>query len=306
MNIDVLCIGHTAYDVSLFLDEYPQENSKHETHEANESGGGPAANAAFLLSSWGLRCAFAGVVGADAYGQRIHEEFIKAGTDVSLLERRSGHATPLSMILINRQNGSRTLVNRKVKTAPLQLPETLLHGPAPRLLMLDGHELEASLQALKAFPEAIAILDAGSWREGTAELTGRVRYLAASERFAKQATGFTSLHDEASRRDCLQQLRGRFPGTPSTIVTLGEHGLIYDAGEGFHHLPAFPVRAVDTTAAGDIFHGALAYAIGKSIPLHEGLRLASMAAALSVQKPGGRASTPTLQQVHEALAEAAS
>lgn len=303
MSFDVLCIGHAAYDVSLFVDEYPQENSKHEIPESSESGGGPAANAAFLLSSWGQGCAFAGVVGADAYGQHISDEFLAVGTDVALMELRAGHVTPLSMILINRQNGSRTLVNRKLKTPPLRLPENILQGPPPRLLMLDGHELEASLQAIRSFPDAITILDAGSWREGTATLAGQVHYLAASERFAKQATGVTSLRDEDSRSACMRQLRERFPLTPVIIVTMGEHGLIYDEGQGMQHMPAFPVQAVDTTAAGDIFHGALAYAVGEDMPLREGLRFASMAAALSVQKPGGRASIPSLAQVRAAMTE---
>src|SRR5580698_6735060 len=110
MSIDVLCIGHAAYDVSMFVDEFPLENSKRETHTLLEAGGGPAANAAYLLSLWGSSCAFAGLVGDDDYGRRIRKEFEAAGTDVSLLELRSGYQTPLSFILVNRQNGSRTIV----------------------------------------------------------------------------------------------------------------------------------------------------------------------------------------------------
>ena len=76
MQADVLCIGHAAYDVSLFVDGYPQENSKCETDELLEACGGPAANAAYLLSSWGMTCGFAGLVGDDVYGRRIRDELI--------------------------------------------------------------------------------------------------------------------------------------------------------------------------------------------------------------------------------------
>ncbi len=300
MSLDVLCVGHAACDLSLFVDQYPLENSKCETHKSLEACGGPAANAAWLLSSWGLRCGFAGLVGEDVYGQRIRDEFIAAGTDVSLLHLRHGHATPLSMILIHRQNGSRTIINRKLKGAALSLDAASLHPLSPRVLLFDGHELEASLTALQAFPEAISILDAGSWREGTAALAGKVNYLAASERFALQATGMTSLQNETNRRQCLAQLRDQF-GT-QTIITLGERGLIFDAGDGYNELPAYPANAVDTTAAGDIFHGAFAFAMARQMPLIEALRFSSMTASLSVRQAGGRSSIPILTQVQEALA----
>ena len=302
MPADVLCIGHAAYDLSVFVDGYPTENSKCETHELLEACGGPAANAAYLLSSWGIRSAFAGLVGDDVYGRRIRDEFNAIGTDVSLLELRPGHATPLSMILINRLNGSRTIVNRKLKGATLKLQPGQLAGLSPAVLLFDGHELEASLMALEAFPAAISILDAGSWREGTEVLAGKVQYLAASERFALQATGLADLRSDESRHECIRQLRDQF--ATNTIVTLGEKGLIVDDGCGFRPLPAFPALAVDSTAAGDIFHGALAFGIAQSLPLWESLRLASMAASLSVRMPGGRASIPSLQRVTETLARA--
>ena len=74
-----------------------------------------------------------------------------------------------------------------------------------------------------------------------------------------------------------------------------------DDGSGFRHMPAFPALCVDTTGAGDIFHGAFAFAITRAMPFWESLRFASMAASLSVRVPGGRNSIPTLSQVEEAL-----
>jgi sugar/nucleoside kinase (ribokinase family) len=300
MSPEVLCIGHAAYDLGVVVQIFPQENSKCETRELLESGGGPAANAAYLLSSWGLRTGIATVVGDDVFGQRIHDEFECVGTNVSLLEMRPQHATPVSVILINQENGSRTIVNRKLETSPLHLDKAALARMSPRVLLFDGHELEASLEAMQAFPTALTILDAGSWRKGTAHLAGTVQYLATSERFAAQATGISSLARPEEQEKCLRVLRDRFATT--TIVTLGERGLIVDDGSGFRHLPAFPARTVDTTAAGDIFHGALAFALAKSLPLWESLRFASMTASLSVRVPGGRTSIPPLAQVKEALA----
>lgn len=294
--IDVLCIGHAAYDLSMFVDEFPRENSKCETREMLETCGGPAANAAYLLSKWGARCAFGGLVGDDGFGRQIRDDFVSAGTDVSLLELRSGHATPLSTILINKKNGSRTIVNRKLP-APFACDTRAF---MPTVLYFDGHELDASLSALAAHPAAISILDAGSWREGTATLAGKVHYLAASERFALQATGLSELESHSARRECARQLRARYGTT--VVVTLGEAGLFYDEGQGYQHLPAFPAQAVDTTAAGDIFHGAFAFGILRKLPLLDSLRLGTMAAALSVEARGGRTSIPNLERVQRALA----
>lgn len=299
MPIDVLCVGHAAYDISLFVDQYPQENSKCEAEVLLEDCGGPASNAAYLLSKWNVASAFAGLVGDDLYGQRIADAFRLVGTDISMLQLRPGHVTPLSVILVNKRNGSRTIINRTRKDASFQMDFRDWGDNSPRVLLFDGHALEASLSALDAFPDAVSILDAGSWREGTATLAGKVDYLAASERFALQATGLRDLDTSEHRRHGLSVLRDRFDTT--VIVTLGENGLIADDGGGFVHLPAFPAETVDSTAAGDIFHGALAFAVYESVPLQECLRFASTAAALSVQVCGGRASIPTLDRVRQAM-----
>ena len=302
MSVDALCIGQAAYDVSWFVDGFPVENSKREAHALLQSGGGPAANAACLLSTWGMKCAFAGLIGADDYGQRVREEFEAADTDISLLESEPGSKTPLSFILVNQQTGSRTIVNRKAQSHALRLDLERARAMAPRLLVFDGHELPASLAALEAFPDAVSVLDAGSWREGTARLAGVVDYLVTSEPFALSAAECADLRSEDSQRACVRTLRERF-GT-RVVVTLGEHGLVADEGSGFRHVPAFPANAVDTTAAGDIFHGALVFAIGAKMAFEESLRFAAMAASLSVQVAGGRPSIPTLDCVKEALRNA--
>jgi len=297
MAFDFLCVGHASYDLSLCVAGFPLENSKSETGQMLESGGGPAANAAYLLALWGARCAFAGLIGNDHYGCRIAAEFELVGVDCSLLELRTNHAAPVSFIVVNPKNGSRIIINRKIPGAFLQLDPDVLRRHATRVLLFDGHEPQASLAAKRAFPNAISILDAGSLCEGTALIAGEVDYLAASEPFALQVAGLANLADEQNRRACIEQLRQRYRNT--VIVTLGEQGLIADAGKGYFHMPAFPASTIDTTAAGDIFHGSFAYGIGQGMELKESWQFGSMAASLSVRVTGGRKSIPTL--VQEAL-----
>jgi len=299
---EVLCIGNASYDISVFVSGFPLEDSKTETRELLEAGGGPAANAAYLLSSWGVSCAFAGLLGNDRYAMRILEEFRAVGTDVSLVQVRRNHVTPLSVILVNIRNGTRTLVNRKCDSAKLKLRKASLQRRRPILLFFDGHELEASLAALRAFPKAVSILDAGSWREGTAVLAPKVNYLVASEKFALQTSKLARLQSQRERRLCMKRLRERFGHT--TVVTLGARGLMADEGGGYLEMSAFRAKPVDTTAAGDVFHGAFAYGVTRQMSFLETLRLASIAASISVQKKGGRPSIPTLAGVKTALAHA--
>jgi sulfofructose kinase len=297
MSVDVLCIGHACWDISFIVDEFPAENSKIQTDLLLESGGGPAANAAWLLASWGVSTALAAVVGDDDYARRAAAELQQAGVDCRFLEQRHRHVTPVSAIFSSRLNGSRTICNRKRATAALGLNRQALAAIQPRLLLFDGHELNASLDAMKMFPAAITVLDAGSLREGTEVLSRRVDHLICSERFASQVTGE---RDVPGRwQDCLKQVRAL--NGKVAAVTLGSNGVAFDDGSEQALLPGLPVKPVDTNAAGDVFHGAFAYALEKQMGLRASLRLANVAAGLSVQKMGGRLSIPSLELVNKEL-----
>lgn len=298
--VDIICIGHAAYDINFQLPSFPKEDLKLEIFKTIEEGGGPAANAAFLLSKWGVQCAFAGLIGNDLYGNQIKTEFEQVGTDLSLLEVSPEYQTPLSVVLVNKETGSRTIINRKANDGFLSFSLDIAHHMNPAILMFDGHEPQASLAAIQLFPKALTILDAGSLRPGTEILAREVEYLVCSKRFALSLTGIPDLKRKANQQDCLYKI-GKLNKNRCCVVTLGEDGLIWGNQEEFFYLPAFPARAVDTTAAGDIFHGAFAYGIltKKSIP--DALKFAAMAASLSVSRLGGRRSIPSINEVNRAL-----
>ncbi len=300
MPVDVLCIGHACYDVTMYLSEYPAENSKAETYDSLECGGGPAANAACLLAIYGVRTAFAGLVGDDLYGHAIHGELRKAGVNTSLLEMRADHPTPLSVLLVNNDNASRTIINRKAESAPYHPDPNRLANLEPEFLLFDGHELEASLDALEAFPNATTVLDAGSLRPGTETLAPKVDYLLASERFACQVAGIPSIRNENEQAVALNALRRL--NKACVVITLGERGLVYEAGEQMGVLPAYKVNTVDTAGAGDVFHGAFVCGLVSDLELTDCLRLASAAAALSVTSRGARTSIPAIEQLQEFVA----
>jgi len=293
--IDVLCIGHACVDMNVLVPFFPRENGKQEISHLQESGGGPAANAAYLLSAWGVPTAFAGLVGDDDRGKRVAEEFGQVGTDLSLLERRNRYETPFSIVMVNEQNGSRTIINRKHERSFLSAEWIDQASLSPRVILFDGHEPEASLRAIERFPYAKTVLDAGSLRKGTRLLAEKVDYLVSSERFALAVTGLTDLRDEAAQDQCLASLRKIAPG--QIVVTMGERGLIFDHHGRTDRMPAYKVPVIDTTAAGDIFHGAFVYGLLNRMSIVDILKLASATAALSVSREGGRPSIPTREEV---------
>lgn len=296
MAASVLCVGHACWDLSFYADEYPAENSKLETDLLLESGGGPAANAAWLLARWGVPTALGALMGEDGFGARALAELQEAGVNCELVELRAGHVTPVSSILINRANGSRTICNRK-RAGQWGLPMRAPAGADPAFLLFDGHEPAASLEALRAFPSAISVLDAGSLREGTRLLAPRVNYLIGSQRFAAQVLGASFRLGAPLEAAC--RLRAVYG--VAAAVTLGEKGVSFDDGREAGWIPALPVAPQDTTAAGDIFHGAFVYGLRKEMGFEAALRLGNTAAGLSVQRRGGRRSTPELSEVLEAM-----
>jgi sulfofructose kinase len=293
--MDVLCIGHAAYDVILPLAHFPVEDRKYALPHKRECGGGPAANAAFLLAKWGSASMFMGQLGDDVYGRTVIKELEEAGVDLSLLQINPSCPTPYSTILVNTRSGSRTILNVRQPPQPLKSIARLNAEQSPRVLLMDGHEPEASLKALELFPHAVSILDAGSVKEGTLRLASQVDYLIASESFALEHCQIHSLNSDTVASFCLQKLQQL--GKGQIVITMGGQGLLYWTEGKTKSLSAYPVNALDTTGAGDVFHGAFAYGVLHGYSLLDNLRFSSAAAALSVQSLGGRISIPELDQV---------
>ena len=117
----VLCCGHSSYDITLLLDEFPKENKKIRLDkEVIECGGGSASNASVLLSLWGLDTYIASCVGNDYYGSKIKDEYKKANVNTKYLETNDCKTT-VSYILTNTSSGTRTILTSKDKNLNMNL-----------------------------------------------------------------------------------------------------------------------------------------------------------------------------------------
>lgn len=281
-TIDVFCIGHASYDLVFSVPKHPGEDEKTVADRLLGCGGGPAANAAITVAKLGFSAAFAGYLGLDLYGETHFRELVDAGINTDWIVR--GEApTPLSAVLV-KPDGKRALVNYKGNTQAL--PENTLdfRDAAVKAALFDGHEPYIALDFLRQRrdQQLATVLDAGSLHDGTRALLDQVTYLVASEKFALQYAG-----DEQAALSSLAEQ------APVVVITLGERGLIWRRGQETGTLSAPPVACVDSTGAGDAFHGAFAAAVASGMPWLETLRYASAAGALSCTQMGARPSLPS-------------
>lgn len=291
IDVDVLCIGHASYDLVFSVDHHPGPDEKIFATGFIDCGGGPAANAAVMAANLGLKAAFAGYLGADFYGDKHLQELIDHRVDTGLVVRGAA-STPISTVIV-KPDGKRALINYKIGTKPLPGDALNFNAVHPKVVLFDGHEPHVSVTYCREVntKRIPTVLDAGSLHEGTQALMNRVDYLICSEKFALQVAGSVEL--------ALNRLAEI---APNVVITLSEKGLYWRRGAEQGFMAAFKVDDVDSTGAGDAFHGAFAAAIAQQLDWQETLRYASAAGALCCTKMGARPGLPTREEHSRLLA----
>ena len=289
----VVCVGHSTYDTTLPMDNYPEENVKYRIKDHIECGGGPASNGAYLIAKWGMDTTIASIVGDDFYGQKVVEDFEKIGADTTYLEVRKGHMTSSSFIIANQSNGSRTIITSKKD--PIRKLSQDVNVKAD-VILIDGEHPETAHEVLDKNPDAISVLDAGRLNDDTRALGKKVTYLVCSKDFAEN---FTDQKIENTNIDQLIQIHTKLVEYFNTnvIITLEATGSFTKLDDKYQIIPSIKVKAIDSTGAGDIFHGAFTYFIANKYPLYDAIRLASITGGISVTRVGSRFSIPDLEEV---------
>ena len=148
----VLCVGQSAFDITLPMDHYPVENQKERVPFKVECGGGSSSNCAYLLADWGLDTSFAGIVGNDHYGKIIIDDYIKKGVDLKYLEVSNEYFTTCSYIITNTSKGSRTILTNRDKDIHMK-PREFKENEFD-FILLDGYEKNIALEAAYFTPQA--------------------------------------------------------------------------------------------------------------------------------------------------------
>jgi len=293
---DVVGIGLNSVDFLSVVPEFPTPNSKMEMLRFSKQGGGQVATAMVALSRWGVKTKYIGKVGEDELGQFSLHSIHQEGVDVSSVTIEPNATNQFAMIIVEGPSGERTIIwNRDERLMYREGELRKEEVCSGKLLHLDGHDIHAAIQCARwAKEEGIPIvIDLDKVEPLTSELIKEIDFVITSSRFPMLYTGISD------REKALLELQKYTPGFLCT--TLGHEGAMAMVNGEFIYAEGFKVKAVDTTGAGDVFHGGFIYGLLQNWEVAEILRFANAVAALKCRELGGRKGIPTLKETQKFL-----
>ena len=300
----ILGLGGVTTDQIGLVDHIPGSDEVIRLQDYRVEQGGMVATALVAAARLGAQTEFLGAVGDDANGSRALERFAAQGVATPRVRVLAGAVSAFSFILVDSRSGKRTIIHEPgvQRNHALELSKqdykALLEGAG--YLHLDGFWMDTAIElAETARQMQIPVtLDIGqNQRDPKIEaLLSLADYVIPSLPFARRFTKQERVEQAA------EVLLGY--GAKGVIQTVGERGVFVIVKEGrSFNVPAFAVQVVDTTGAGDSFHGGFLFALSRDYPLKEAVVFASAVAALKCTKLGGQSGLPTLPQVRALLAE---
>jgi len=293
----VLCAGIAVVDHVYQLGHFPAPGTKNRARDFAVACGGCAANEAIAAARLGAHTRLIAPLGDDATGDSILALLAREGIDCAGAIRVAGARSSVSAVLVD-PSGERAIVNFRdeaLSTARIADPEAAL--AATDAVLVDNRFPELVLPLAQAARRRglPVVLDADAPTRLTEDLFAACTHIVFSADGLRATTG---------RDDLVESLRQIAPLTDARlVVTDGPRGTFWLEGDAAEHLPAFPVRAVDTLGAGDVFHGAFLVAVARNLPQREAVRFSAAAAAIKCTRFGGISGAPTAVEVAGFLAD---
>jgi sulfofructose kinase len=289
-TLDCLGLGIAPADILMGIDRFPKPGAKIDAVGLTIQGGGPIPTAMVTLARLGMKPGLIAAVGDDLFGEFVVGELKREKVDTSCVIRKKSR-TAIASGWVEEGTGQRTIVlnldiNIKPKDIRLgSLPET-------RIVHLDGRFMPACLKLARwARRKRIPVVfDIGSIRNDVSELIPLTDHLVCAEDFALPFTG------AKAPKEAIGRLKKLCPG--AVVVTSGIKGSLgFDESTGFVFQKAYRVKAIDTTGAGDTYHGGYIFGMLKDWDLKGRMEFASAVAAMKCTTPGGRTGIPGYRQV---------
>lgn len=283
-RIDVVGLGLNATDTVIIVREFPALGGKERVVSVSRQAGGQVATALVTCRRLGLRARYIGKVGDDEGGRFQLASLRREGLDLRYTSVVRNTPNQLAYIIVDQATGERTVFwdrDRRLAVKPTQLTPRVLAGA--RALHLDGCDVEACALAARWAREAgiPVVADLDTVYKKVEKLFPYIDYLVASANFLPAVTG-----DNDPFR--VLEYMAREYGMRAPGMTLGRDGaLVFWQGK-FHYSPGFVVETLDTTGAGDIFHGAFVYGLVEGWEMPRILGFSNAMAALNCTKLGAR------------------
>lgn len=301
---DVLGFGHCCVDYLCVCDPFPEKGKKGIITHMHITDGGPVPTALKVLSKYGIKTRFCGKVGNDDNGRIVHSSLHRAGVSTDILLIDDSVITPRACIWIDPHDGSRTVALSLENYRWVTPAEFSSHLPLDcKIFLTDNRAPETILPALHdARSQKIpTVLDAGSYRPGTDRILPFTDYAIVSSDFYDSLPKANSQTNETLQKAEVTASFLVHAGADTAIVTMGEHGAFCMSPGNSVTIPAFDVEVVDTTGAGDIFHGGFIYGLLRKWPLMKSICFANAAAALSCREISASGGIPQLNEVEGLL-----
>ena len=297
--INILVVGSSNTDMVIRVSRIPKPGETVMGGEFTMAPGGKGANQAVAAARAGGHVTFVARVGDDVFGERALANFQADGLDTRFVFRTPGAPSGIALINVDGRGENSISVasgaNELLSTGDIEKMGEAFAAADIVLLQLETPMETVRAAAKKARDRGVpVILNPAPARPLDDNLLRLIAVLTPNELEAEFLTGIP-VQDDSGAREAAVRLRER--GVVSVVITLGERGAFASSPEFEGLVPAFKVEAVDTTAAGDVFNGALAVALAEKEPLKDALRFASAAAALSVTRPGAQPSAPTRAEI---------
>jgi sugar/nucleoside kinase (ribokinase family) len=294
---DVVGVGVNVIDYLFRIPHFPEPNTKMDALGATIQGGGLTATAMVACARLGLRTSYIGKFGGNEIGRLARDELAAEDLDLAGSVIADGVPNRFCVVLVEEGSGHRTIVRQRDPRIWLR-PEDLVPDLvcAGRTLHLDGHEGDAALQAARWAKDAgiLVSVDAEEPTQYREELFALTDVLIVSRRFARTLTG------KSTPADILRTLAGFGPRCVGLTQGAAGSALMYQ-GE-IVEAPGFPVEVVDTTGAGDVFHGAFLCGLLRGWEARDILQFANAVSALKCTQLGGRTGIPRIEDVWRFLA----
>ncbi|MBL5967633.1 sugar kinase [Lelliottia amnigena] len=291
----IACVGITVLDRIWYLADLPKEGGKYVANNYTEVGGGPAATAAVAAAKLGADVDFIGRVGDDDTGSRLLAELESLGVNTRFTRIFKGARSSQSAVLVDA-SGERIIANYPSPDLPAEADWLQdIDFSQWDVVLADVRWHDGAKQALTLARQqgVTTVLDADITPQDIADL------VALSDHAAFSAPGLQRLTQIAEAESALKKAQTLTNG--HVYVTQGKDGCYWLENGALSYLPAFQIDVVDTTGAGDVFHGALAVGLAQNQPAQDAVRFASAVAALKCTRPGGRAGIPDCDQTRSFL-----
>jgi len=300
MNNRIVVVGSLNMDLVMRMPRAPAAGETLHGHDFATLPGGKGANQAVACARMGGAVAMVGRVGADAYGDALRAGLASDGIAATEVKALASAHTGVAMIWVEDDGQNRIVLapgaNGLLDVATVDRAGALIDAAAMLVVQLEVPMAAVGAAVARAHRAGVPVLmNPAAAQALPSALWPQIDILVVNEGEAAMLAGLPVV-DPASAEAAGAALRSRGPAR--LLVTLGSQGVVVVDAAGARHATARPVRAVDTTAAGDTFIGALAAALCEGAPLDDAVALGQAAAALCVTRHGAQASIPHRHEIH--------